>query len=282
MAIRTVSVAAVTQMIVELVREANYRLPDEVLAALRRGAAEERSPTGIRIFQSLLENAELARREKLPICQDTGMAVVFCEIGQDVHITGGGLNEAIQEGVRCGYLDGGLRLSVVSDPLLRVNSGDNTPAVIHTTLTDGHQIRLTVCPKGFGSENMSVLKLFNPTVSPEEVERFIADAVVAAGSNPCPPVLVGVGLGGTVDLAAIEAKRILCAPLDRLNPNPFYAEMEGRILERINRSGVGPMGLGGTRTALAVRICPLPTHIAGLPCVINISCHALRHAEGVL
>lgn len=280
--IREISAEEIARSVAGLVLEANFRLPADVLEALKGAAEREESPTGAEILRNIIDNACLARDESLPICQDTGMAIVFCELGQDVHITGGAFEEAIRQGVERGYVDGLMRLSIVSDPLRRTNTNTNTPAVIHTRITDGERLKITLCPKGFGSENMSAVKMFNPTAPSAEIEAFIADTVISAGPNPCPPVIVGVGLGGSLDSAAVEAKRALTRPLSEENPDPFYAAMERRILYEINSSGVGPMGLGGRVTALAVHIAPLATHIAGLPCVVNISCHATRHATCIL
>ena len=210
------------------------------------------------------------------------MAVVFVDWGQDCHLTGGTLEEAVNAGVARGYVEGNLRLSVVADPLRRVNTNDNTPAVLYTRLIAGDRVTITVAPKGFGSENMTALKMFTPSATQRDVEDFIVEAVDRAGSNPCPPVVVGVGLGGTSDLAAQLAKRALLRPLDQSSPDPYYADMEARVLERVNALGIGPQGLGGTTTALSVAIEPYPTHIAGLPCVVNLGCHVTRHAQTTL
>lgn len=279
MGIREIKAGEITNAVEKLVLKANHDLPADVFEAIGRAAAAEESPVGAEILRNIIDNARLAREEHLPICQDTGMAIVFCEFGQNVHVTGGDFEEAIRLGVEKGYVDGLMRLSVVSDPLRRVNTNTNTPAVIHTRIVKGDKLRIVLYPKGFGSENMSAVKMFAPTVPQAEVEEFIVNAVVSAGPNPCPPVIVGVGLGGTLDSAAVEAKRVLTRPLSERNSDPFYREMEDRILSAVNASGTGPMGLGGRVTALAVRIAPLATHIAGLPCVVNISCHATRHAE---
>lgn len=208
------------------------------------------------------------------------MAVVFLEVGQEVHITGGSLQEAVNLGVHNGYLNGRLRCSVVSDPLRRVNSGDNTPTVLHISIVPGDKIKITVAPKGFGSENMSAMKMFTPAATWQDIESWIVSQVSLAGSNPCPPVVVGVGLGGTIEQCALEAKKALLMPMDQPHPDPFYGEKEEKLLEKINALGIGPQGMGGRVTALAVHIRPYATHIAGLPCVINMSCHATRHASG--
>jgi fumarate hydratase subunit alpha len=237
---------------------------------------------GRSILEDLKENYTFAEEKGLPICQDTGMAVVFCDLGQEVHITGGLLTDAVNQGVSLGYTEGFLRCSVVEDPLRRVNTGDNTPAILHLRLVEGDKLDLTVAPKGFGSENMSSLKMFKPSVTQREIEDYIVSAVSAAGSNPCPPVVVGVGLGGTSEQAALLAKRALLRPVDGHNDDPYYADMEARVLERVNQLGIGPQGLGGSTTALSVCILPHPTHIAGLPCAVNLGCHVTRHAHRTL
>jgi fumarate hydratase subunit alpha len=234
------------------------------------------------ILGDIVENFTYAGERRLPICQDTGMAVVFADLGQEVHITGGLLSDAVNEGVRRGYTEGFLRKSVVSDPLRRVNTEDNTPAVLHLRLVSGDRLSLTVAPKGAGSENMTTLQMLKPSCTQEQVEAAIVEAVSRAGSNPCPPVVVGVGLGGNAEQAAELAKRALLRPLDEHNPDPFYAEMEDRVLERVNRLGIGPQGLGGTTTALAVSMLTAPTHIAQMPLCVNLCCHVCRHAHEVL
>ena len=260
---------------------ANCFLPADVRRALDGARESEQSEVGRAILGDLAENYRLADAEHLPICQDTGMAVLFVELGQEVHITGGLLEDALNEGVRRGYVDGLLRLSVVADPIRRGNTNDNTPAVIHLRLVKGDQLKITVAPKGFGSENMSVLKMFKPAAV-EEIEDFIVSAVDQAGSNPCPPIVLGVGLGGTSEQVMELAKRALLRPVGQPHTDAFYADMERRLLEKINRLGIGPQGLGGITTALAVHIETAPTHIAGLPCGLNLSCHVLRHAEATL
>ena len=261
---------------------ANCFLPADVRRALDGARESEQSEVGRAILGDLAENYRLADAEHLPICQDTGMAVLFVELGQQVHITGGLLEDALNEGVRRGYVDGLLRLSVVADPIRRGNTNDNTPAVIHLRLVKGDQLKITVAPKGFGSENMSVLKMFKPAATVEEIEDFIVSAVDQAGSNPCPPIVLGVGLGGTSEQVMELAKRALLRPVGQPHTDAFYADMERRLLEKINRLGIGPQGLGGITTALAVHIETAPTHIAGLPCGLNLSCHVLRHAEATL
>ena len=261
---------------------ANCFLPADVRRALDAARESEQSEVGRAILGDLAENYRLADAEHLPICQDTGMAVLFVELGQEVHITGGLLEDALNEGLRRGYVDGLLRLSVVADPIRRGNTNDNTPAVIHLRLVKGDQLKITVAPKGFGSENMSVLKMFKPAATVEEIEDFIVSAVDQAGSNPCPPIVLGVGLGGTSEQVMELAKRALLRPVGQPHTDAFYADMERRLLEKINRLGIGPQGLGGITTALAVHIETAPTHIAGLPCGLNLSCHVLRHAEATL
>ena len=266
----------------DLCIEANCQLPEDMRNAIRAACGRETSPVGQSILSDLVENYTFAGEKRLPICQDTGMAVVFCDLGQEVHITGGLLAGAVNEGVARGYTEGFLRCSVVGDPLRRVNTGDNTPAILHLRLVEGDKLSLTVAPKGFGSENMTVLRMFKPSVTQQEVEDFIVSAVSSAGANPCPPAVVGVGLGGTSEQAALLAKRALLRPVDETSSDPYYAEMEARVLERINRLGIGPQGLGGSTTALSVCILPHPTHIAGLPCAVNLGCHVTRHAGRVL
>ena len=261
---------------------ANTVLPDDLCGAIRSAAESEESPVGRAILGDLEENFTFAAQRGLPICQDTGMAVVFLELGQEAHITGGLLEDAVNEGVRRGYLEGSLRCSVVRDPLRRENTGDNTPAVQYLRLTEGDRLTITVAPKGFGSENMTRLKMFTPAAGRQEIVDFIVESVSLAGSNPCPPVVVGVGLGGTSDRAALLAKRALLRSVDTHSADPFYAEMEAEALERINALGIGPQGLGGRTTALSVAILPAPTHIAGLPCCVNLGCHVTRHASVTL
>lgn len=279
---RTVEAREITALVRELCMKANYVLPEDIRQSYLDGQEKEQSPLGKTIFGKMIENCDIACKNSVPICQDCGMAVVFVEVGQDVHITGGLLEDAVDEGVRQGYIDGYLRLSVVRDPLDRVNTNDNTPAILYTRIVEGDQIHITIAPKGFGSENMSAMKMFTPAATREDIINFIVDACDKAGSNPCPPIIIGVGLGGTSDKAAYLAKRALMRPAGQFSENPFYAEMEKKIIERVNALGIGPQGLGGTVTALMAAIEPFPTHIAGLPCVVNIGCHVTRHADGVL
>ncbi len=277
---REVHVSEVTALVRRLCMEANYHLPEDIQQSFVRGKEAEQSPLGKTIFDEMIRNCRLACDQEVPICQDTGTAVIFASVGQDVHLVGGAFEDAVNEGVRQGYTDGYLRKSIVSDPLRRVNTNDNTPAVVHTRLVPGEEIEIIVAPKGGGSENMSALKMFTPAATRDQIVAYIADTVIAAGSNPCPPVIIGVGLGGTADKASELAKKALLRPVDVHSADEFYAEMERDILERVNKSGVGPQGLGGTITALACAIEPYPTHIASLPCAISIGCHITRHAAG--
>lgn len=277
---REVHVSEVTALVRRLCMEANYHLPEDIQQSFVRGKEAEQSPLGKTIFDEMIRNCRLACDQEVPICQDTGTAVIFASVGQDVHLVGGAFEDAVNEGVRQGYTDGYLRKSIVSDPLRRVNTNDNTPAVLHTRLVPGEEIEIIVAPKGGGSENMSALKMFTPAATRDQIVAYIADTVIAAGSNPCPPVIIGVGLGGTADKASELAKKALLRPVDVHSADEFYAEMEREILERVNKSGVGPQGLGGTVTALACAIEPYPTHIASLPCAISIGCHITRHAAG--
>ncbi len=279
---REISCKQITETIAELCIKANTILPEDIRMLIDCAEKTEKSPAGKAVLSDLRENYILAEKEHLPICQDTGMAVVFAEVGQDAHITGGSFEDAINEGVRQGYVGGFLRKSVVKDPLRRENTGDNTPAVIHTRIVSGDKLKLTFAPKGFGSENMSKAKMFLPSCSSDEIIDFIVQTVEDAGSNPCPPVILGVGLGGTLETAALLAKKALTRAADMRNPDPFYAELEKKALRRINALGLGPQGFGGTTTALAVNIDAYPTHIAGLPCVVNVGCHVTRHAEAIL
>lgn len=272
----------ITTEISRLCQEANLYLPPDLEAALQAARRTEESPAGQAVLDDLLENARLAAAGKMAICQDTGMAVVFVELGQEVRITGGSLTDAINAGVALGYREGYLRSSVVRDPLLRENTGDNTPAVIHYDLVVGDQLRLTVAPKGFGSENMSAACLLSPSAGIPGIRRFVLETVSQAGPNPCPPVVIGLGLGGTLEKAALLAKQALLRPVGSRNPLPHLAELELDLLAAINRLGIGPGGLGGRTTALDLHIGSYPTHIAGLPVVLNMGCHATRHAEVLL
>lgn len=280
---RTVCVDDIIEAVERLCQEANYNLNDDIKNGLEKGARQEVSESGKEILTHIIENADIARRERMAICQDTGMAVVFLDIGQDVHIAGGSLTDAINEGVRRGYDKGYLRKSVVKDPVFeRVNTMDNTPAVIHYNIVDGDRIKITVAPKGFGSENMSGLKMLTPSEGIDGVKRFIIETVDKAGPNPCPPVIVGVGIGGTMEKAALLAKKALLRPIDERSCEPRIKELELELLESINRLGIGPAGLGGRVTALGVNVEVFPTHIAGLPVAVNISCHVTRHSQTVI
>ena len=276
---REINVSEIISAVRKLCIDANYYLTEDVKAKLEEAYNNENWAIAKDILGKILENAGIARAEKMPMCQDTGMTCVFIEIGQEVHVVGGSLEAAINEGVRQGYADGFLRKSVVGDPLNRVNTGDNTPAVIHYDIVPGDKIKITVSPKGFGSENMSKLKMLKPADGVKGVKSFILQTVKEAGPNPCPPIIVGVGIGGTFEKAASLAKRSLLRPTSQRNSNPYYAELENELLEEINKLGIGPQGFGGRATALAVNIETYPTHIAGLPVAVNISCHATRHAE---
>ncbi len=276
---RNIEVNTIIESVRDMCMTANYYLNDDIKQAMKSGLQHEESPIGIEILEKLLKNAELAESKKVAICQDTGMTVVFVTIGQEVHISGGGLSDAINEGVRRGYKEGYLRKSVVSDPIERINSGDNTPAVIHYEIVPGDTLKIELAPKGFGSENMSALKMLKPSDGIEGVKSFIIETVDKAGPNPCPPIVVGVGIGGTMEKATILAKRALLRPLNIRSSIEYVNNLENEMLQKINELGVGPAGLGGTNTALAVNVETYPTHIAGLPVAVNISCHVTRHSE---
>ncbi|MCM1183985.1 MAG: fumarate hydratase [Roseburia sp.] len=275
---RTIDVKDITKIIKEMCIEANHYLTPDMDAALKETATTEKSALGKQILNQLQDNLRIAGEDRIPICQDTGMAVVFMEIGQEVHFAGGSLEEAVNEGVRQGYTEGYLRKSVVRDPLIRENTRDNTPAIIHYELTTGETVRITVAPKGFGSENMSRVFMLKPADGIEGVKDAILTAVRDAGPNACPPMVVGVGIGGTFEKCALMAKRALTRPVDVHSDIPYVRELEEELLDRINHTGIGPGGLGGTTTALAVNIFTYPTHIAGLPVAVNICCHVNRHA----
>ena len=274
---RDLNTEQITNAIREMCMEANYRLASDMEQALIKARETEESPVGQRVLAQLQENLEIAKNEQIPICQDTGMAVVFLEIGQDVHLTGGDLEEAVNEGVRRGYTEGYLRKSVVSDPILRENTKDNTPAVIHCKIVPGEKVKITVAPKGFGSENMSRIFMRKPAEGIDGVKDSILTAVKDAGPNACPPLIVGVGIGGTFEKAAIMAKQSLLRPLESESDIPWVRELEREMLQKINATGIGPAGLGGRNTALAVKVTTYPTHIAGLPVAVNICCHVNRH-----
>ena len=274
---RTIQVSEITQNIKEMCIEANHFLTQDMDDALKKACISEKSPLGKQVLTSLQENLKIAGEDMIPICQDTGMAVVFVEIGQDVHFEGGLLEDAINEGVRQGYVEGFLRKSVVKDPLIRENTKDNTPAIIHYEMTAGDKIKITVAPKGFGSENMSRVFMLKPADGMEGVKEAVLTAVRDAGPNACPPMVVGVGIGGTFEKCALMAKKALTRPVDQSSDIPYIAEMEKELLSKINQSGIGPGGLGGSSTALSVNINTYPTHIAGLPVAVNICCHVNRH-----
>ncbi len=279
---REIEVEKITDTLERLCIEANEHLPQDVKSAILQCRALEDGEIAKNVLDNMIENYEIADREHVPVCQDTGMACVFLEIGQDVHLTGGDLREAVDEGVRRGYEKGYLRKSVVKDPVRRGNTGDNTAAMLYTEIVPGEQIRITVAPKGFGSENMSAIRMFKPSAGLEGIKDFIIETVENAGPNPCPPMVVGVGIGGTFDKAALLAKKALLRPLDSSHPDPFYAELEQEMLQKINKLGIGPQGFGGRTTALGLNIEAMPTHIAGMPCAINISCHVTRHQTEVI
>jgi len=275
---RTIDVSVITDNIKEMCIEANHFLSEDMKTALKNATGMERAPLGRQILEQLQENMKIAGEDMIPICQDTGMAVVFMEIGQDVHFEGGLLEDAINEGVRRGYVEGYLRKSVVKDPIYRDNTKDNTPAIIHYNIVQGDKVTITVAPKGFGSENMSRVFMLKPADGIEGVKNAILTAVKDAGPNACPPMVVGVGIGGTFEKCALMAKRALSRPVDIRSSIPYVKELEEEMLQKINTLGIGPGGLGGTTTALAVNINTYPTHIAGLPVAINICCHVNRHA----
>ena len=280
---KEITVEDIARAVADLAVRACCRLPQDMVDGMRKAHGAEPSPVGKNILEQLLENAAIAASEGIPICQDTGLAVVFADVGQDVRIVGGAFEDAVNEGVRRGYVDGYLRKSCVAEPLFeRKNTRDNTPAVIHTRLVPGESLRLRLAPKGAGSENKSVLKMLVPADGIEGVRKVVLDAVLAAGPNSCPPMVVGVGLGGTMEMAAICAKRAAARDLESRNHDPRYAAFEDELLELINRTGIGPQGLGGLTTALKVHVEWAPPHIASLPVAVNINCHAARHAEVTL
>ncbi len=279
---RNVDVSLIRDRIAQLCIEANHHLSGDIRECISKKLSEETWPVAREMLTSIEENISIAEEGVFPLCQDTGMACVFLEIGQDVHLTGGSLRDAVDEGVRRGYADGFLRKSIVADPLRRVNTGDNTPAYINTEIVDGDRVRIIVAPKGFGSENMSRIKMLPPSAGEKGVKDFVVETCELAGANPCPPIVVGVGIGGTFDKAALMAKKALLIPVDRENSDQYYGMMEKELLERINGLGIGPQGFGGRTTALSVKIISAPTHIAGLPVAVNINCHVSRHMEAVL
>lgn len=280
--VREIDTSTIVDAVAQACISANYELPEDVAKAFETSLLVEESLAGKDILNQLIENAKIAREESVPMCQDTGFAVVFVRIGQDVHITGGGLNDAINDGVRRGYAEGYLRKSIVAHPLERVNTGDNTPAIIHTEIVPGDQLVITIAPKGGGSENMSGVRMLKPADGVEGVKKFVIELVKAAGSNPCPPIIVGVGIGGTMEMAAIMAKRSLLREMGKKSEKPYDAALEEELLTLVNNTGVGPSGLGGRVTALAVNVETYPAHIASLPVAVNIQCHAARHKQIII
>lgn len=279
---REINVSQITDVVEKLCIEANQYLPKDVRVAIKNCRACEDWDIAKGVLDNIITNFEIANDENVPICQDTGMACVFLEIGQDVHIVGGNLTEAVDEGVRRGYDKGYLRKSVVADPVRRGNTGDNTPAMLYTEIVPGENIKITVGPKGFGSENMSAIRMFKPSAGLQGIKDFIIETVETAGPNPCPPMMIGVGIGGTFDKAAYLAKKALMRPINTSHPDPFYADLEKEMLEKVNKLGIGPQGFGGKSTAIGLNIETLPTHIAGMPCAININCHVTRHQSEVI
>ena len=280
MEIRKVNASVITETVKKLFMDMNYFIGEDILTALKNAEETEISPTGKNVLSQLIENHKIAKEEEVPICQDTGMAVLFVEYGDKVVIGGGSFEEAVQEGVRRAYIDGYLRRSVVTDPVFdRVNTKDNTPAIIYTSIVSGDKIKILAGCKGFGSENMSAIKMLTPSAGIEGVKKFILDSVRYAGPNPCPPIVVGVGIGGTFEKAAMLAKKATLRPINTENPDERYAELERELLAEINQMGFGPAGLGGLNTAIGVNIETFPTHIAGMPVAVNICCHAARHKE---
>lgn len=280
---REINASEITAAVKELVIKANKILPDDLVDCIGCCRKNENNEIAKSILGDLEENINAAKELDIPICQDTGMAVIFANVGQDVHIINGSFEDAVNEGVSQGYVDGLLRKSVVADPFKnRVNTNDNTPAIIHTRIVEGDKIEITAAPKGFGSENMSRLKMFTPSAKREDILDFIVDSVKTAGSNPCPPVVIGVGIGGDFEYSAVLAKKALCRNVSERNSDSFYAEMEQELLDRINALDIGPQGFGGKTTALCVNIETYPTHIAGLPVAVNVGCHVTRHASKII
>ena len=279
---REINVQQIIDTVEKLCIDANNHLPSDVKCAIKNCRACEDGKIAQGVLDNIIENFEIADNENVPVCQDTGMACVFLEIGQDLHIVGGDLTEAINEGVRRGYANGYLRKSVVGDPVRRGNTGDNTPAMIYTEIVPGENVKITLGPKGFGSENMSAVRMFKPSAGLQGIKDFILETVEAAGPNPCPPIVIGVGIGGTFDKAALLAKKAIMRSLDVRNPDPYYADLEVEMLEKVNELGIGPQGFGGKTTAIGLNIETLPTHIAGMPCAININCHVTRHKTEVI
>ena len=279
---REIKAEEITALIREMCITANKILPNDLCSEIEKSLESETEALPKSIMKTISDNLVCAKELDVPICQDTGMAVIFAEVGQDVHIAGGGFEDAVNEGVRQGYTDGLLRKSVVGDPLKRVNTNDNTPAVIHTRITDGDKIKFTVAPKGFGSENMSKIKMFTPSATVEDIVNFVVDVVKTAGGNPCPPMVLGIGIGGDFEQCAYLSKKALCRSVSVRNSDPFYAELEKKMLKAVDETSVGPQGFGGKTTALAVNIEKSATHIAGLPVSVNVGCHVTRHIVKIL
>ncbi len=280
---RKISVDTIEKAVQDLCMDVNYYLPNDVIKALEESVDKEISPLGKDILRDILKNSEIAKENQVPICQDTGFAVVFLEIGQDVRVVEGNINEAINQGVRQGYIKGYLRKSIVDDPFYeRKNTKDNTPAIIHTTIVPGDKIKITLAPKGGGSENMSALKMLKPSDGIEGIKKFVIETVEKAGPNPCPPIIVGVGIGGTIEMTTLIAKKALLRELGQNNENPVVGNLEKELLEEVNKLGIGPQGFGGKITALGVNIETFPAHIASMPVAVNIQCHAARHKEIVI
>lgn len=279
---REVNVKLIRDAVRKLSIESNYFLGSDIKEALQKSRKEETWKLASEVLDKIIINSEIASNEEMPMCQDTGMACVFIEIGQDVHLVGGRVEDAVNDGVRKGYEEGFLRKSVVEDPIRRINTNDNTPAVIYYEIVDGDKVKITLAPKGFGSENMSKIGMLKPSDGLEGVKKFIIDTVKTAGPNPCPPMVIGVGIGGTFDKAAYLAKKALLRPINIRNTDGFYMDLEIELLEKINELGIGPQGFGGKTTALGLNIETYPTHIAGLPVAVNINCHATRHKEAII
>lgn len=280
---REIDVSVLTEKVAEMCVRANRFLPCDLKEKICAALKEETDELPQSIMHDIRANLDCAENLKIPICQDTGMAVIFAEVGQDVHFIGGSFEKAVNDGVAKGYTEGLLRCSIVKDPLKeRTNTGDNTPAVIHTKIVDGENVKITVAPKGFGSENMSRLKMMTPSASRENIINFVIEAVEKAGGNPCPPMVLGIGIGGDFETAALNAKTALCRDVSKRHPDSFYAEMENEILSRVNKTDIGPQGFGGKTTALAVNIETAPTHIAGLPVAVNVGCHVTRHITEII
>lgn len=279
---REIEISKLTEVVEKLCIDVNLYLPDDVKGEIKNCRACEDGELAKNVLDNIIKNIEIAKSEQVPLCQDTGIACVFLEIGQDVHFVGGNLTAAVNEGVRRGYERGYLRKSVVKDPLHRENTNDNTPAMIYTEIVPGEQVKVLVAAKGFGSENMSMIQMLKPSQGLQGIKDFVLKVVELAGPNPCPPIVVGIGIGGTFDKAALIAKKALMRPIDIAHPDPFYAELEEELLKRINKLGIGPQGFGGRTTAIGVNIETLPTHIAGLPCAVNINCHVTRHKSEVI